>query len=170
MRFPLDKMPKPFSSFGWRIHPIEKTRKHHNGVDLAKPISTPIYAIARGTVVYAGASRIKFSNGEPAGGGYIVRIKHKVDGEWITSSYMHLRKGSIRAAGIRVGQKVQEGQKIGEVGNTGESTGPHLHFEIQLGRTYVWSNGGKNYQEPISFIRTKMIADKATAKARKKNA
>jgi murein DD-endopeptidase MepM/ murein hydrolase activator NlpD len=123
-------------------------------------VGAPLYAIANGRVVYAGASRLKFPNGEPAGGGYIVRLRHKVNGEWITSSYMHLKKGSIKAAGIKVGDKLLEGTKIGEAGNTGESTGPHLHFEIQRGKYYVYTNNGTRYTEPTSYIKTQIALEK----------
>jgi murein DD-endopeptidase MepM/ murein hydrolase activator NlpD len=162
MRFPFDKPhPRISSPYGWRIHPIEKTRKHHNGVDYAMAVGTPLYAIAKGRVLFAGPSTLKFANGEPRGGGYIVKIRHKVNGEWITSSYMHLKKGSIKAAGIKKGDLVVEGQKIGESGNTGESTGPHLHFEIQRGKTYIWTNNGTRYTEPVSFIKTQIAVEKA---------
>ncbi len=150
-------MPRISSPYGWRIHPIEKTRKHHNGVDYAVEIGRPVKAIEAGTVIYAGASRLKFSNGEPAGGGYIVKIRHKVNGEWITSSYMHLRKGSIT---VKKGDKVLEGRTIALSGNTGESTGPHLHFEIQRGKTYIWTNNGTRYTEPVSYIKTQIALEK----------
>jgi murein DD-endopeptidase MepM/ murein hydrolase activator NlpD len=123
-------------------------------------VGAPLYAIARGRVVYAGASKLKFPDGSPAGGGYIVRLRHKVNGEWITSSYMHLKKGSIKAAGIKVGDKLLEGTKIGEAGNTGESTGPHLHFEIQRGKYYVYTNNGTRYTEPTSYIKTQIALEK----------
>lgn len=158
MRYPLDRpLPRVSSPFGWRIHPIEKTRKHHNGVDWATPIGTPIYAIANGKVIYAGASRLKFPNGEPAGGGYTVRVRHKVNGEWITATYFHLKKGSIK---VKVGQVVLEGDLLGETGNTGESTGAHLHFEIQRGKTYIYTNNGTRYTEPISYIKTQIALEK----------
>jgi murein DD-endopeptidase MepM/ murein hydrolase activator NlpD len=161
MRWPFDRPhPRVTSSYGWRIHPINQVRRHHNGTDFAMPVGAPLYAIARGTVVFAGPSRLKFPNGEPAGGGYIVRLRHKVNGEWITSSYMHLKKGSIRAAGIKVGDRVIEGQKIGESGNTGESTGPHLHFEIQRGKYYLYTNNGTRYTEPTSYIKTQIAMEK----------
>jgi murein DD-endopeptidase MepM/ murein hydrolase activator NlpD len=161
MRYPFDKpLPRITSPFGWRFHPIEKVRKFHNGVDFGSAVGTPVYAIAKGTVVYAGPSSLKFPNGEPAGGGYIVRLRHKIDGEWITSGYYHLKKGSISAAGIKVGQKVAEGQKLGESGNTGESTGPHLHFEIQRGKFYLWNNKGLRYTEPTSYIKTQIALEK----------
>jgi len=161
MRWPFDRPhPRITSPFGWRVHPIQKTRMHHNGTDFAMAVGLPLYSIARGTVIFAGPSKLKFPNGEPRGGGYIVKIRHKVRGEWITSAYMHLRKGSIGQAGIKVGDKVAEGKKIGESGNTGESTGPHLHFEIQRGKHYIWTNNGTRYTEPTSYIKTQIALDK----------
>jgi murein DD-endopeptidase MepM/ murein hydrolase activator NlpD len=161
MRWPFDRPhPRITSPYGWRVHPIEKTRKHHNGVDYAMAVGSPLYAIAKGTVIFAGPSKLKFPDGSPAGGGYIVKLRHKVRGEWITSAYMHLKKGSIKEAGIKVGDKVAEGQKIGEAGNTGESTGPHLHFEIQRGKHYIWTNNGTRYTEPTSYIKTQIALDK----------
>jgi murein DD-endopeptidase MepM/ murein hydrolase activator NlpD len=162
MRYPFDKpMPRISSPYGWRIHPIEKTRKHHNGVDYASAIGTPVKAIENGRVIYAGASKLKFPNGEPAGGGFIVKIRHKVNNEWITSAYMHLRKGSLA---VKKGDLVKEGQVIALAGNTGESTGPHLHFEIQRGKAYIWTNNGTRYTEPISYIRTQIALDKVKNK------
>ena len=160
MRFPFDKpVPKISSGYGWRIHPIEKIRKHHNGVDYAGALGTPVRAIADGKVIFAGASTLKFPNGEPAGGGYLVKIRHKVNGKWITSAYMHMVKGSIA---VKKGQDVIEGQVIGKLGNTGESTGPHLHFEIQEGKEYIWTSNGTRYEEPVSFIKTQMALEKKT--------
>ena len=162
MRYPFDKpMPRISSPYGWRIHPIEKTRKHHNGVDYASAIGTPVKAIENGRVIYAGASKLKFPNGEPAGGGFIVKIRHKVNDEWITSAYMHLRKSSLA---VKKGDLVKEGQVIALAGNTGESTGPHLHFEIQRGKAYIWTNNGTRYTEPISYIRTQIALDKVKNK------
>jgi murein DD-endopeptidase MepM/ murein hydrolase activator NlpD len=157
MRYPFNKpMPKVSSPFGWRVHPILKVKRHHNGVDYASATGTPVYAVNKGKVVYAGPSMIKFKNGEPAGGGYIVRIRFRNRGKVYTASYMHLKKGSIRAAGIKVGDRVVQGQKLGESGNTGESTGPHLHFEIQEGAKYIWTADGSRYHEPISFIKARL--------------
>jgi murein DD-endopeptidase MepM/ murein hydrolase activator NlpD len=150
-------MPKISSPFGWRIHPILKTRRHHNGCDYASAVGTPVKAIEAGKVIFAGPSTLKFPNGEPAGGGYIVKIQHKVNGEWITSAYMHLAKGSIR---VKKGQLVTEGVIIGLSGNTGESTGPHLHFEIQRGKNYIWTNNGTRYTEPTSYIKTHIAMEK----------
>ena len=161
MRWPFDRPhPKITSPYGWRIHPILKTRRFHNGADFAMAVGSPLYAIAAGEVIFAGPSKLKFPNGEPAGGGYIVKLRHKVNGEWITSAYMHLKKGSIKEAGIKVGDKIAEGTKIGESGNTGESTGPHLHFEIQRGKRYIWTNNGTRYTEPTSYIKTQIALEK----------
>jgi murein DD-endopeptidase MepM/ murein hydrolase activator NlpD len=161
MRFPFNKpIPKISSGYGWRLHPIDKVRRHHNGVDYASAVGTPLYAIEAGRVIFAGASRIKLGNGEPGGGGYIVKLRHKVNGEWITSSYMHMKKGSIEKAGIKVGDLVKEGQKIGESGNTGASTGPHLHFEIQRGKHYIYTSNGTRDTEPTSYIKTQMALEK----------
>ena len=158
MRFPFDKpVPRISSPYGWRIHPIEKKRKHHNGVDYASAVGTKVKAIEAGKVIFAGPSTIKLASGEPGGGGYIVKIRHKVNKEWITSSYMHLRKGSLK---VKKGQLVTEGQLIAESGNTGASTGPHLHFEIQRGKTYIWTNNGTRYTEPISYIKTHRAMEK----------
>jgi len=153
MRLPFNKpIPKITYPFGWRIHPIEKIRKHHNGVDYAAAIGTPVYAVADGKVIFSGPSSIKASNGEPGGGGYIIKIRHRVEGKWISSSYMHLNKGSLK---VRKGEIVTEGQLIANTGNSGASTGPHLHFEIQNGKEYVWSLTGARYEEPISYIKTR---------------
>lgn len=154
-------MPRISSPYGWRIHPIEKIRKHHNGVDYASATGTPVYAIAKGRVLSSGPSRLKFANGEPAGGGYIIKIRHKVNGKWITSSYMHLRKGSLL---VRKGQLVTEGQRIADAGNTGASTGPHLHFEIQNGKAYIYTANGTRYTEPMSYIKTQIALDKVKKK------
>jgi murein DD-endopeptidase MepM/ murein hydrolase activator NlpD len=152
MRLPFDKpVPKISSGYGWRIHPIEKHRKHHNGVDFASAIGTPVKAIADGRVIFAGPSSLKNKDGEPAGGGYLIKIRHKVEGKFITSAYMHLRKGSLK---VKKGELVIEGETIAQSGNTGASTGPHLHFEIQRGKTYIWTSNGTRYEEPISYIKT----------------
>ena len=154
MIYPFKKPQPPISSpFGWRVHPILGYRKHHNGVDYAAQVGRKVHAVADGKVVYAGPSTLKFPNGEPAGGGYIVRIRFKDAGKSYTASYYHLRKGSIV---VKRGDQVKQGQVLAESGNTGESTGPHLHFEIQKGAIYLWSNGGKRYQEPVSFIKERL--------------
>lgn len=108
------------SAFGWRIHPIYGTRKHHNGVDLAGPTGTPIYASRSGTV--SGASY-------DGSRGYYVIINH---GDGFKSHYYHLTHYIVYG-----GQSVSQGQVIGYMGSTGASTGPHLHFGVSYNGSYV---------------------------------
>ena len=103
------------SLFGYRRHPIHKTMKFHNGVDYAAPKGTAIYASGNGVVEMA-----QYVNGY----GNYVKIRH--NGEYETA-YGHMQG---YAKGIKKGVRVRKGQVIGYVGSTGQSTGPHLHFEI----------------------------------------
>jgi murein DD-endopeptidase MepM/ murein hydrolase activator NlpD len=110
------------SPFGWRIHPISGTRRHHDGVDLSAGCGAPIFATAAGTVIYTGYS-----------GGYGNRtvVSHgNVNGQLMFSTYNHQQNGGIL---VSVGESVSKGQNIGLVGTTGASTGCHLHFEIGVG-------------------------------------
>lgn len=109
------------SAFGWRIHPIYKTQRFHQGVDLAAPQGTPIYAAKSGKVTNA-----SFQQG---GAGYYVSINH---GDGFTSIYMHMTHYIVAP-----GQYVSTGQVIGYVGSTGASTGPHLHFGIAYSGEYI---------------------------------
>lgn len=109
------------SEYGMRIHPIFHVRLMHTGVDLAAPSGTPVLATADGRVVAA----------EDAGSaGNHVGILHTVGGQPVVSVYKHLRVGGRF---VSVGDVVTVGQLIGEVGSTGTSTGPHLHFEVRPG-------------------------------------
>ncbi len=103
------------SAFGWRTHPIYGDRRFHKGVDLAAPTGTPIYATRSGVVT---ATTYDSSSG------YYVIIDHQ-DG--FSSRYLHMTHYIVSP-----GQYVYAGQKIGECGSTGGSTGPHLHFGIYL--------------------------------------
>ena len=103
------------SLFGYRRHPIHKTMKFHNGVDYAAPKGTAIFASGNGVVEMA-----QYVSGY----GNYIKIRH--NGEYETA-YGHMNG---YAKGIRKGVRVRKGQVIGYVGSTGQSTGPHLHFEI----------------------------------------
>ena len=103
------------SGFGMRKHPILGYNKKHQGVDFAAPTGTPIMAAGTGHIEFVG------NNG---GAGKYIRIKH-LNG--YKTSYSHLSK---YANGIQKNVKVRQGQVIGYVGNTGLSTGPHLHYEV----------------------------------------
>ncbi len=105
-----------------RFHPILKIRRPHLGVDYGAPIGTPIRTVGDGTVIFA-----KYNGG----GGNVVRIRHNSMYETV---YKHLHGF---AKGVRSGTKVKQGQIIGYVGNTGLSTGPHLHFEFYNSGRYV---------------------------------
>jgi murein DD-endopeptidase MepM/ murein hydrolase activator NlpD len=102
------------SGFGMRIHPILKVRKMHLGVDFAAPKGTPIYATGDGVVI-----NVKTIYG---GYGKYVEIDH---GFGFVSRYAHMNDFAVKK-----GQKVKRGDQIGTVGNTGSSTGPHVHYEI----------------------------------------
>ncbi|MEE4199008.1 MAG: peptidoglycan DD-metalloendopeptidase family protein [Bacteroidales bacterium] len=102
-----------------RFHPILKIYRPHRGVDYAAPGGTPIYSIGDGTVIRKGYTK---------SAGYYIKIRHN---SVYTSGYNHL---SRYPKGIKVGQRVNQGQVIGYVGSTGYATGPHLDFR-------VWKNG-----------------------------
>jgi len=122
LRTPLhyDHISSPFDMH--RMHPILHRVQPHNGVDYAAGTGTPVWAAAAGTVIWAGP---KGPNGN------LVGIRHE-DG--FTSWYAHL---SAIARGIRVGVEVEQMQRIGRVGTTGRSTGPHLHFGLKRGRRFM---------------------------------
>lgn len=101
------------SKFGNRNHPVLKSVKFHRGVDIAVSLGTPVYAGIRGIVTFAG-KRGNYGN--------LVEIEGS-DG--IKVRYAHLSKIDVVA-----GQRVSAGEKVAETGNTGMSTGPHLHYEI----------------------------------------
>lgn len=110
------------SRFGYRIHPIFKSRRLHTGVDLAARTGTPIYAAGDGVIQY-----YKWQSGY----GNKVEIQH-VNG--YETAYGHM---SRYVDGLEVGSHVRQGQIIGYVGSTGQSTGPHLHFEILINGNLV---------------------------------
>jgi murein DD-endopeptidase MepM/ murein hydrolase activator NlpD len=112
-----DNLNRMASGFGMRIDPIYKTKKFHYGMDFSAPIGTPIYATGNGVV-----EKIKRSRSKKDYGNYIL-INHGYDYQ---SFYAHLDKVLVSK-----GQKVNRGDLIGHVGNTGKSTAPHLHYEIR---------------------------------------
>ncbi len=103
------------SGFGYRIHPISRTRRMHTGIDIAAPTGSPIRAAGSGTVISAGWMR---------GYGLTVIIDH---GGGRSTLYAHCSRVFVRA-----GQRVGTGDRIAAVGSTGFSTGPHLHFEVRI--------------------------------------
>ncbi|WAT17051.1 M23 family metallopeptidase [Aurantiacibacter sp. MUD11] len=113
-RMPVDGV-RLTSGYGMRDHPILRQRRRHNGVDLAAPRGTPVYATADGVVEmaqYWGSY------------GNYVQIGH---GGELETRYAHLSSYSVRP-----GDEVEKGDLIGYVGSTGRSTGPHLHYEVRV--------------------------------------
>lgn len=103
------------SAYGWRIHPILGYRKFHHGIDISAPGGATIVASGDGVVIYA-SSR--------GGYGKCIMIDH---GDGVVTLYAH-----CSSIGVSVGQSVDKGDRIGAVGSTGLSTGPHLHFEVRV--------------------------------------
>lgn len=115
-RSPLDGRNRISSSFNpKRLHPVTKKIRPHNGTDFAVGIGTKVYSIGDGIVKFAGY--------HPAAGNYIV-IKH---GRKYTTRYLHLSKIYVKK-----GQRIKMGRLIGKSGNSGRSTGPHLHYEFHI--------------------------------------
>lgn len=106
------------SNFGWRLDPFTGQRAMHEGVDFVADHGTTIKAAAGGIVVYSDIH---------AGYGNMIEVDH---GNGLVSRYAHASKRLVKE-----GDVVLRGQKIGEVGSTGRSTGPHLHFEVLLNGT-----------------------------------
>ncbi len=124
-KFPVAKYTRVSSQFGWRLHPTLGVDKFHNGVDLASPSGTAIYAAYDGVVVAAAYGATM---------GNYVMINH---GAGLYTIYMHASKLYVSTGDI-----VARGDTIAAVGSTGRSTGPHLHFGVRLNGEYV---SPKNY-------------------------
>ncbi len=120
--FPIDrtKLRRMSSPYGYRVHPVLKYRTMHDGVDLAAPTGTDVYATGNGTVVKAQRE---------AAYGNLIEINH---GFGYRTCYAHLSKIFVKE-----GDSVKRGQVIGHVGSTGRSTGPHLHYEVRYRGTPV---------------------------------
>lgn len=103
------------SSFGYRRDPFTGAAAMHSGLDFRGPTGAPIYAAAKGRVIFVGQKQ---------GYGNVVEIGH---GNGLVTRYAHMSRFASR-----VGQEVAAGDVIGAIGNTGRSTGPHLHFEVRV--------------------------------------
>jgi murein DD-endopeptidase MepM/ murein hydrolase activator NlpD len=128
------------SGFAMRFHPILQSWRKHNGVDYAAPTGTPVRTVGDGVVEFAG-----WQNGY----GNVVQLQH---GNQRSTVYAHLSRIDVRK-----GQRVEQGQRIGAVGSTGWSTGPHLHFEFRI-------NG--QHQDPLRVVKaSETLTLPAAAKA-----
>lgn len=103
------------SGFGMRVHPISGVERFHSGVDIGAPTGTAVKSLAQGVVTFAG---------DRGGYGNLVVVDH---GNGYESRYAHQSE-----LGVETGDTVAPGQMLGLVGSTGQSTGPHLHFELRL--------------------------------------
>ncbi|WP_414548714.1 peptidoglycan DD-metalloendopeptidase family protein [Anabaena sp. CCY 0017] len=121
MRFPLSIPARISSVFGWRTHPISGDRRFHAGTDLAAPTGTPVVAASDGTVETANWM---------GGYGLTVTVNHASAQQTL---YAHLSELFVQP-----GQRVEQGTIIGRVGSTGNSTGPHLHFEVRHLKPEGW--------------------------------
>jgi murein DD-endopeptidase MepM/ murein hydrolase activator NlpD len=139
----LGKKWKVTSYMGWRIHPVLKTKKHHNGTDIwASAEPCWIEAPYAGKVVAVGNN--------PSGFGNSVTLMHKIKGQWYTTLYAHMANGSVK---VKKGQKIEAGTPLGKMGSTGMSTGKHLHWELHKGKQHTWSATGAGYIEPVKFFK-----------------
>lgn len=120
MTWPCPSYKRISSPYGYRTHPISGTRKLHKGLDISASSGNPVIAAASGTVV-----KSYFSSSY---GNYVV-ISH---GGGVMTAYAHMTRRLVS-----VGQRVAAGQQVGTVGSTGNSTGPHLHFEVYVGGSTV---------------------------------
>ena len=132
---PLKSYSRISSEYGWRKNPVTGVNKLHAGTDFAAPGGTPIYAAASGYVQVAGWSSGGYGN-------YVIIYHGKMsDGNQYSTLYGHMRSVATSA-----GKYVQQGEVIGYVGSTGNSTGNHLHLE-------VWKGGSKaNAVNPRGYI------------------
>lgn len=133
--WPIDRTKLNYVSdlYGWRMHPRHHVWKFHEGVDLAAPTGTPVYATGNGVVMESGTAN---------GYGKIITVNH---GFGYRSRYAHLSKQFVAK-----GDSVTRGQVIGEVGATGIVTGPHLHYEVlYMGHTV----------DPINYFNKDMSAE-----------
>ena len=168
-QWPVDGKPgkswKVTSPFGWRMHPIKKTKKHHNGVDIWQGGAvTYLEAWADGKVIAV------YKSDNPNSSGHRVDVQSTVMGKKVTWTYFHMVPGSIK---VKKGDRVTAGQVIGKMGQSGFATGKHLHWEIWAGHVksqpMAGFHNGKGYYNPmdfckavIEFERVHIEADKET--------
>ena len=164
-QWPVDGKPgkawKVTSPFGWRVHPIKKTKKHHNGTDIWQGgATTYLEAWADGKVIAVKENDSKQSSG------HTIIVQSTVMGKKVTWTYFHMVKGSIK---VKKGQRITAGQVVGKMGSTGFSTGKHLHWEIWAGhikgQPMAGFHNGKGYYDPIKFCKAVLEFEKAHVEA-----
>ncbi len=136
------------SIFGWRVHPITGDRRFHAGIDLGAPLGTPVLAAYAGQVALANWM---------GGYGLAVVLQH--------SQTQQTLYGHLSEVFVQPGQWVEQGTVIGEVGSTGNSTGPHLHFEWRQMTTEGWvaTDPGTQLQYAMAQMLQALQTTQATA-------
>lgn len=136
--WPIDrsKMRNKIGAFGYRVHPVYRQWRFHSGVDMPGRVGDPIYATGDGVVEYVERSRARYGYGTQ------ILINH---GFGYKTRYAHLNKLLVEK-----GDTITRGQLIAEMGNTGVSTSPHLHYEVIYNRSHV---------NPINYFDQHMSAD-----------
>lgn len=136
--WPIDrsKMRSKIGAFGYRVHPVYRNWRFHSGVDMPGRVGDPIYSTGDGVVEYIEKSRARYGYGTQ------VLINH---GYGYKTRYAHLDKILVQK-----GDTVTRGQLIAEMGNTGVSTSPHLHYEVIYNRSHV---------NPINYFDKNMSAE-----------
>ncbi|WP_310426219.1 peptidoglycan DD-metalloendopeptidase family protein [Chamaesiphon sp. VAR_48_metabat_135_sub] len=119
--YPLSSPAPTTSSFGWRTHPITGNRRFHSGVDIGAPMGAPVVAAGSGTII---------SSGWLGGYGKAIVIQH--------NGVQQTLYGHLSEVFVQPGQRIEQGTVIGRVGSTGNSTGPHLHFESRMATSDGW--------------------------------
>jgi murein DD-endopeptidase MepM/ murein hydrolase activator NlpD len=141
LKSPFKYTPRITSRFSYsRLHPVRKVYRPHYGVDYAAKVGTPVHATADGTVLFAGWN---------GASGRMIRIRHKNSYE---TMYLHLRRCYVKK-----GDRVSGGQRIGEVGVSGEVSGPHLDYRIKYAGKYI--NPLAHRFKPVKPLRPEFLED-----------
>ncbi len=141
LKSPFKYTPRITSRFSYsRLHPVRKVYRPHYGVDYAARVGTPVHATADGTVIFAGWN---------GASGRMIRIRHKNNYE---TMYLHLRRCYVKK-----GDKVKAEDRIGEVGASGEVSGPHLDYRIKYAGKYI--NPLAHRFKPVKPLRPEFSAD-----------
>ncbi len=138
LMFPVSVPAMVSSPFGWRVHPIFGSVRMHTGTDIAAPTGTPVVATYSGRVTVADFL-----------GGYGLTVVLRHDDRTIETLYGHLSEIFVRP-----GDTIEQGEVIGRVGSTGNSTGPHLHFELRKPTANGWVavNSGDLLQDALGLV------------------
>jgi Peptidase family M23 len=141
LSYPLSSPAPTTSSFGWRMHPISGSRRFHSGLDLGAPMGAPVVAAGSGTIVTAGWL---------GGYGKAIVIEH--------NGIQQTLYGHLSEVFVKPGQRIEQGTVIGRVGSTGNSTGPHLHFETRVATSDGWIavDPGEDMKYAVANLRRSM--------------